>query len=187
MPNRPMNLKKIIGAALLCAALPLSANAATVSSGTWTLQGTYSFDFDAGVQNTALNQPSMDVFWEQYTSTTRGLQAINGAGIYNLGTSTNFANLTFADLQGLTYGSGAIDGSDASNQLVQGDVFAVKTNAGNYAKVLVTGPFGAANGYGLPIQWQTLSPAVSEVPEPASVALFGVGLLGMFMVRRKRA
>lgn len=180
-----MKTRSMFGAALLCAALPLSANAAIVSSGTWTISGTYEFDFDAGVQDVSYPDPTMDVFWDQIDSTHRQLTTSlenNGSGIVNLGT-VNFAGLTLNDLQGLTYGTTPIDGSDGSNQLVQGDVFAVKTNLGNYAKVLVTGPFDLTKDNGLPIQWET----VSAVPEPASVALFGVGLLGMFMVRRKRA
>ena len=45
------------------------------------------------------------------------------------------------------------------NQLVNGDVFAVLTNQGNYAKVKVL-----EYGYNLQIQWVTYSPAVAAEP-----------------------
>ena len=119
--------------------------AATVSSGTTTLQGTWLFDFDAGHEGT-----SGDVWWEQHTATRRSLEASGGAQLVNLG-HVNYANVTPALLQTLAYGTVGINGSnDASNLLTPGDVFAVRTNLGNYAKVQVV-----SYGYDLHITWTT--------------------------------
>ena len=119
--------------------------AATVSSGTATLQGTWLFDFDAGHEGT-----SGDVWWEQHTATRRSLEPSGGARIVNLG-HVNYANVTPALLQTLAYGSVGINGNnDASNKLTPGDVFAVRTNLGNYAKVQVV-----SYGYDLHITWTT--------------------------------
>lgn len=106
-----------------------------------------SFDFDAGVVS-GFNE-DVDVFWQQHTSTTRAMTPRNGATIANLGV-VDFNAITPADLMGLTYGTTPIDGSDVGNVLVPGDVFAVHTNAGNYAKAKVV-----TWGYSITIEWVT--------------------------------
>jgi hypothetical protein len=94
------------------------------------IQGTYHYDFDL-VSNT-------DVWWEQVTSTERKMAPENGATIANIGV-TNFTNVTVAQLKGKSYSSSALDGNnDSSNQLVNGDVWAVHTDLGSYVKVVVT-------------------------------------------------
>lgn len=119
--------------------------AATVSSGTTTLQGTWLFDFDAGVQGT-----SGDVWWEQQTSTQRRMTASGGAKIVNLGV-IDFEGLSAAQLQQLVYSTTPIPGNtDGTNQLVNGDVFAVLTNLGNYAKVQVI-----QYDYNIKLKWVT--------------------------------
>ena len=112
------------------------------------LKGTFLFDFDSGVQGGL--SPNADVFWEQMTATARQMAPQNTARIVNLG-AVDFNSLTAQTLQSLTYGSAPIPGStDASNKLVPGDVFAVRTTSGNYAKVKVL-----TYGYNLTIQWIT--------------------------------
>jgi hypothetical protein len=161
----------------LLATLPIAAAASTVSSGTATIPGTFEFDFDAGA---LIAPPSADVFWEQFTSTTRALEPIDGAEIVNIGI-VSFAGVTVADLQALSYGTAGIDGSDLSNILVPGDVFAVETNAGNFSKVLVTGAF-TSDDNGLPIQWETSSAAV---PEPTTLPLICLCVAGLAAVKRR--
>jgi len=126
---------------------------AVVSSGTGTLKGTWLFDFDTGAM---VNSGTADVWWEQVNTVVRKMVPRGGAKIINLGV-VNFNALTHVELQGLNYGTAPIPGNnDATNQLVVGDVFAVKTNAGNFAKVKVL-----AYGYDLQLQWVTyrLKPA----------------------------
>lgn len=123
-----------------------AGQATVVSSGSGTLQGTFSFDFDTGVQTSA----GADVFWRQQTSVERRLEPQNGAQLVNLGV-VNFDTLAPEGLQGLAYSSSPINGNnDSSNQLVTGDVFAVRTSSGNLAKVKVV-----LYGYNLSIQWVT--------------------------------
>ncbi|HLN90130.1 MAG TPA: hypothetical protein VK253_08695 [Candidatus Binatia bacterium] len=117
-----------------------------VSQGTATLKGTYSFDFD-GAQ---ISNQAADVWWEQQTSILRQLVPQNNARIMNMGI-VNFNTITAANLQNLPYSTTPIAGNNnATNKLVNGDVFAVKTNKGNYAKVKVV-----TYGYDLVIEWVT--------------------------------
>ena len=129
----------------------VNPTASVVSQGTIVLKGTYVFDCDAGTLNSAA--PG-DLFWEQFDAVKRAIVPVGGATVVNLG-KANFASITPAVLQTLVYSTKPIPGNnDATNQLVDGDVFAVRTNAGNLAKVLVV-----SYGYDLKIQWVTYKPA----------------------------
>ncbi len=132
-------------------ALDLVRAAGVVSSGATTLHGTYLFDFDSGLEGV-----SGDVWWDQQTAVLREMAPQGSALIVNLG-AVDYDALSAASLQALSYGTAPIIGNDdASNQLVPGDVFAVRTNGGNYAKVRIDG-----YGYDLQIEWVTyaLAPA----------------------------
>src|ERR1019366_5417747 len=112
------------------------------------LKGTFLFDFDTGIQGGL--SPNADVFWEQMTAVLRQMAPQNGAKIINLG-AVDFNSLTAPTLQGLAYASTPIDGNnDATNKLVSGDVFAVQTTQGNFAKVKVLN-----YDYDITIQWVT--------------------------------
>lgn len=128
--------------------------AGIVSQGTVVIKGTWSLDCETGViNNTAA--PS-DIFWEQVDNVKRKMVPLNGAKIVNLGV-VDFNALTHVELQNLNYDTTAIVGNnDASNQLVNGDVFAVITNAGNYTKLKVV-----TYGYDLKVEYVTykLAPA----------------------------
>jgi len=120
-----------------------------------TLKGTWLMNLDTGV----LTSVGGDVWWEQIDAVRRRMVPKNGARIAYLGVMTplQYALLGTAQLQALTYGTAPIVGDDnASNQLVPGAVFAVQTDAGNYAKVRVT-----TYGYNLAIRLTTyrLKPA----------------------------
>jgi len=94
-----------------------------------TINGTFSYDFDLA--------DNVDVSWEQVTTTVRDMAPLNGAEVANIGV-TNFANVTAVQLHGLSYSSTPIDGNnDATNKLVNGDVWAVRTDGGHYVKVQV--------------------------------------------------
>jgi len=160
------------------------ASAALVSSGVADVTGTWSFDFDTGTQGNFLTDLGQDAWWEQMTSSTRQLVPTNGAQIVNLG-NVSFFGLTESALQSLVYGLTPIVGSNVGNQLTFGDVFAVKTTAGNYAKVLVSAPFfDSSNNNGLVFYYETYS---GVVPEPAGVALMlaGLGVVG-WAARKKK-
>ena len=118
------------------------------------LKGTFTFDLDTGVQGGAGS--ANDIWWDQETTVARQMVPQNTARIVNIGV-VDFNAVAPATPQSLTYATTPINGSNnAANKLVAGDVFAVITNKGNYAKVRVI-----AYGYDLNIQWITyqLDPA----------------------------
>jgi hypothetical protein len=122
--------------------------AAIVSSGTVTLHGTYTFNLDTGIEGGSLTTD--DLWWEQQTDVQRQMMPLGAAQLVNLGL-VDFAALTALQLKDLTYGSAPIPANnDATNQLVNGTVFAVRTNSGHFAKVQVL-----TYGYDLHIQWVT--------------------------------
>jgi hypothetical protein len=122
--------------------------AATVSSGTAVLKGTWVMDLETGVQSGSM-APG-DIWWEQQTAVIRDMRPVGGAKIVNLG-HVNYNTVTFASLQTLNFNATPIPGNnDPSNQLTDGDVFAVLTNAGNYAKVQVL-----HYDYNMTIRWAT--------------------------------
>ena len=128
--------------------------AGIVSQGTTTITGTWIFDCETGTLGGAGG--TGDIWWEQVDTVKRKMVPQNGAKIVNLGV-VDFNAITHVELQGLNYGTTPIPGNnDASNQLVNGDVFAVITNAGNYTKIKVIN-----YDYNLKIQWVTykLAPA----------------------------
>lgn len=124
---------------------------ATVSSGTAVIQGTWIFDCETGTLNASLGAGAPgDIWWEQQTATARRMTPVVGAKIVNLG-HVSWSSVTAATLQTLDYSTTPIPGNnDASNQLTNGDVFAVLTNAGNYAKVQVLN-----YDYNMTVQWVT--------------------------------
>ena len=120
-----------------------------LSSGTTVLKGTWVFDCETGTLSGNLNGPG-DIWWEQIDQVNRKMVPVGGANIINLG-NINFATLTPVALQALTYSNTSIIGNnDASNQLVNNDVFAVKTKDGNVAKIRVV-----QYGYDITIEWVT--------------------------------
>jgi hypothetical protein len=122
--------------------------AVVVSSGTAVLPGTDTMDLDTGAIGGSGAADA--IFWEQLTATDRQMTTLNGAEIVNLG-AVDFTSLAAAGLQGLPYGTAPIPGNDDStNRLLNGDVFAVRTPAGNLAKVLIV-----SYGYDITIQWVT--------------------------------
>ncbi len=129
-----------------------------VSQGTATIKGTWLFDCEAGT----ITAPgaTLDIWWEQQTSVLRKMVPQGGAKIVNLGV-VDFNAVTPAALQSYDYTTTPIIGNnDASNKLVVGNVFCVKTIEGNYCKLQVV-----TYGYDLVVKWVTykLAPAYTRI------------------------
>ena len=126
---------------------PTPTPVSIVSSGTSTLHGNAAYDFDKGLEVASGNG---DVFWDLQNDPTRTLDPVGNAQLANLGV-TDFNSVDLTTLQGQSYSTTPLNGNnDASNTLVNNDVFAVATNGGHHAKVLVV-----SYGSDLQIQWVT--------------------------------
>ncbi|MBC9912324.1 hypothetical protein [Chitinophaga varians] len=129
--------------------IDLSPAAATVvSQGTVDIKGTWSFDCETGTN--VASGGNADIFWEQIDAVKRQMVPQGNARIVNLGV-TDFNLVTAAALQSYAYSNTPIIGNnDATNKLVNGDVFCVQTKEGNYCKLKVI-----TYGYNLSVQWVT--------------------------------
>ena len=101
------------------------------------------FNFHLGTQVSS----GGDVLWDIHSSTLRTLNPKGKAKLANMGV-VNFSLITAAKLKSLSYSTTPING----NKLATGDVFAVLTNGGNYAKVKV---LGYGSNFTLSIRWVT--------------------------------
>lgn len=125
-----------------------SSSPEVVSSGETALKGTWIMDLDTGVQGGDLFEG--DIWWEQLTETSARMTPGRRARITNLGV-TDYDGLGLDRLEPLAYGDTPIPGDPGgNNELVDGDVFAVMTSEGNFAKVLVV-----KYGYNMLIRWTT--------------------------------
>ena len=136
-----MSMPKLLPAiASVALALVFPCSASADLTGTVTLSTNSTFNLNAG----ATPGCAGDIVWAgSYYLGPSGaatMFVVPGAG-----GSAEFASLTLADLQSLTYAQTGI-----SNPVVN-DVFAVKTNAGSYAKVIVT----AIAGTSITVQYLT--------------------------------
>jgi len=120
---------------------------AVMSKGTTTLKGTWTFDFETGVQGPPAGA---DIWWEQVDNSIRFLVPRSGAMLAHLG-KPNFDAVSLQALQAAPYTATPINGSNnTANQLTAGTVIAIRTNAGRYAKMKVN-----SYGYNLGISWVT--------------------------------
>lgn len=125
-----------------------SSDPEVVSSGETALKGTWVMDLDNGTQGGDMFEG--DIWWEQLTETSARMTPGRRARIANLGV-TDFDGIGLDQLEPMTYGTTPIPGDPGgNNQLIDGDVFAVMTSEGNFAKVLVV-----KYGYNMLIRWTT--------------------------------
>ncbi|MEP7143584.1 MAG: hypothetical protein ABI707_11970 [Ferruginibacter sp.] len=132
--------------------------ASTVSQGTAIIKGTWHFDCETGTMTAP--GATLDLWWEQMTAVKRQMVPQGGAKIVNLGI-VNFNSVTPAAMQSYAYTTTPIAGNnDATNKLVNGDVFCVQTREGNYCKIQVVN-----YDYNLKVKWVTykLNPAYAHI------------------------
>ena len=174
-----MNKKSHLVLASLALALSGPVCAVEIRSDTVLVPGTDQLDFESGSVGGV--SPTMDIFWEQVTATTRRIRLPTGSsgGLLALD-GADFSTISEADLMAYAYTSSPIDGPPGSSWLDAGDVFAVRTAEGNFAKVMVMGyeVYNDHEFYDIRLQYELFdgSPAVNAIPEPGSLALAMSGL-----------
>jgi hypothetical protein len=126
-------------------------SARPIATGTGTITGTFHFDVDVNRFTEAASRTS-DLFWQQQTAVLRQMVPENGATLVNLGVR-DFDSITGVELSELRYSTAPIPGNAlGTNLLVPGDVFAVRSTEGNFAKVKVV-----TYARDLGVQWVTFS------------------------------
>ena len=100
------------------------------------INGTATMDVDTGTV-TPEDKKTRDFHWRQRSRTARCIEPQNGAAVAHLG-EVDFEKLGLSDLEKAAYSEEPIKGDDDDNQLTPGTVVAIRTNRGNYAKMLVT-------------------------------------------------
>jgi uncharacterized protein (TIGR03437 family) len=161
---------------LLIMAVPVAALANL--TGTPTLAANTALSLDTG----ATSASSGDILWNGSSITPQ-----SSATAYNIGAigSSGFSAMTQSTLSGFSvlYSKTAIP----AGTLVTGDVFAIHTNAGSYAAVMVT----AASGSSITLQFITFSvnsgPTITEVENnysgvPAGFSNSGIAQGALFFV-----
>jgi uncharacterized protein (TIGR03437 family) len=135
------------GVAILLA-IALSASARADQSGSTTLGANASLNLDTG----EVSNIGGDILWNGSALVPQGR-----AGLFNLGKygSRVFKFIPAGRASSAPYSATPIP----ARALVEGDVFGVHTNRGNYAKVMVT----AANGASLSLEYKTFLTARSPV------------------------
>jgi hypothetical protein len=122
-----------------------------VSSGNGTIPANSLFDVDTGTAPAA-GGPGADIRWIVFGQLRAMGPAAANATLVNIGV-VDFDDIDAEQLSKLNYGSGGIPAHLAPNlpnELVTGDVFAVHSGEGNFAKIKVVSP---DNQFG--IQWVT--------------------------------
>lgn len=122
--------------------------AATVSSGTAIIKGTWSFDCETGALSDS--SPTCDFWWNQKTAVLREIIPQGVSTVVNLG-QVDFNLVTPQSMQSYEYSTTPICGNNnATNKLTNNDVFCVKTREGNFCKIKVI-----TYGFDLKVQWVT--------------------------------
>ncbi len=89
------------------------------------------------------------------------LLVVGQAKLVRLG-KVDFSSITIVQLVQQTYSQSFLScNNDATNELQMGEVFAVKTNGKNLAKVLVAGYTASGGAYSIKLQWATYVPGAT--------------------------
>lgn len=93
-------------------------------------------NFDYQKLNYGAKEEDSDIWWEHINRTQRKLVAKNGAKLVKLD-KIDFEEINLEYLKSVKYSEEEIIGDDEKNQLKPGSIIGIKTNKGNYAKLII--------------------------------------------------
>ncbi len=179
-------LRNAAAMAALALAIPIAAVANI--SGTATLNNQY-LNLDTGVTGYYVNP---DIYWINLGGTNQ-LISVGGARLFNLPSGfsgpSNFSSITLSQLMGYSYTQNTLQ----ATLLEVGDIFAVHTNGGNYAAVMVTAMTSLAlSGTSITLQYTTFFvptvPVITQILNnysliPAEFSNSGIALGSLFIIK----
>ena len=113
-------------------------------------------------------------------------RTISGVTLWNQGNNQSIQNFTILISNDSTFGSSTNAGTFNALQSLSPSSSVLGATVGQFARLIVNSNYGSTLTTTLgEIAFDTTD-SVSPVPEPASIAMWGVGALGMMFARRKR-
>lgn len=181
----------LTGSAISLFGAPAGATAQTRADASLQAPGSASGDSDVGTSTTfsfTMGDADTMTFAFDATPFTQAYTTVGPAtnAIARLSWSLNIVNLTTGALV-LSYQPGELNGD--ANVSRTGAFAGLTTYNPGTASFLATTPLlNGTDTYQLTVQHNTLANALQEaaVPEPATLAIFGLGLLGMTAFKRRR-
>lgn len=183
--------QNLSGSALAVNGAPAGASAQTRADASLQSAGSASGDSDVGTSTTfsfTLGATDSMTFAFDATPFTQAYTSAGAAtnAIARLSWSLNIVNQTTGAIV-FVFQPGELNGM--ANASRTGSFFGLTTyNPGSMFFTATTPMLNSTDVYQLTIQHNTLANALqsSEVPEPGTLAMFGIGLLGMSALRRRR-
>ncbi len=152
---------------------------------------------DANIRNTAANAQNfrftsvLDPIFSGALMDTISLELLqNTGGFVNIasGATLDLGKVNIADSRSLNVTATAFAGYIGSDKLSFGcDSFVTNTQSGGGGNVVVTQSTQAGCGAKVTYTYTATPPNPNPVPEPGSLALLGLGLVGLGALRRKKA
>ncbi len=180
----------------LAAAGMLAVVVAAPGAANATLSGTVAIGsggFTPGATDTLLSATTVSPVNEQFGSGTGDFSALSGVAVVDTGFDvTNLASLMGYSFSSSGPGFGFVTAdvftSTRTDKVLAAELVGTVTEGTDSAPAALLVTFSQVGGAGTVISYgATLTTTIPPIPEPISLAMLGTGLLGLGLVRRRKA